>query len=262
MVCGQPVRTDPEAARGRGAFFAARRPAVRQRRCAHRHGAEQDSQGFHSQVPNNARQTRAVRAGLGLPRVTDRVQGHATNAKGRQPRRHAGRHPQGVRGVRAWLHRHTTRAVQATRCARRVGQPVPHAKPSLRGGGTAAVRRLGREGIRLSRQEAGLLEYPVPHGVGRGGGGVSGPRQPKRVCEVPDRGRDQHAPVDLDHHAVDAPGQSRGRVQLTIRLPAHSRRGGGAACQRAAARHGRRKMRLGGGLRDSAHGAGGSTGGV
>ena len=32
--------------------------------------------------------------------------------------------------------------------------------------------------------------------------------------------------------------------------------------QRAAARHGRRKMRLGGGLRDSAHGAGGSTGGV
>ena len=42
---------------------------------------------------------------VGLPRATDRVQGHAADAQGRQHRRHAGDDPQGLRGIRVWIYR-------------------------------------------------------------------------------------------------------------------------------------------------------------
>ena len=54
----------------------------------HRHGREQDSQGLHRQVPDPARPARALRAGLGLPRATHRVQGdpgEAERTEGRRP---------------------------------------------------------------------------------------------------------------------------------------------------------------------------------
>ena len=88
-----------------------------------------------------ARLQRALRAGLGLPRPADRVQGHPGHAQGGRYGLGRGHHPQGVRGLRAQVHRHPARAVQAARRARGLGQPVPDAGQGIRGGRAAAVRR-------------------------------------------------------------------------------------------------------------------------
>src|SRR5262249_41670092 len=50
MVRGEALRENPGPARWRTEVCAARRPAVRQRRRAHRHRAQQDSQGHHRQI--------------------------------------------------------------------------------------------------------------------------------------------------------------------------------------------------------------------
>ena len=132
-----------------------------------------------------ARLQRALRAGLGLPRPAHRVQGHPGHAQGGRYRLGRGHHPQGLRGLRAQVHRHPARAVQAPRRARGLGQPLPDAGQGIRGRRAAAVRGHRRAGLCLSRQEAGLLEHPLPHRAGRGRGRIQGPRQPERVCEVP-----------------------------------------------------------------------------
>ena len=76
-----------------------------------------------------ARLQRALRAGLGLPRPADRIQGHPGHAQGGRYRLRRRHHPQGLRGLRAQIHRHPARPVQAARRARGLGQPVPDARP-------------------------------------------------------------------------------------------------------------------------------------
>ena len=174
----------PGAARRRGEVCPARRPALCQWRCAHRHRPEQDSQRHHHQVQDAARLQRAVYPGLGLPWPADRIQSHPGHAQGGRYRFGRGHHPQGVRRLRAQIHRYPARPVQAARRARGLGQPLSDAHQGIRGGRTAPVRRHRRAGLCLSRQEAGLLEHPVPHRAGGGRGGIQGPRQPERVCEV------------------------------------------------------------------------------
>ena len=74
------------------------------------------------------------------------------------------------------------------------------------------------QGFCLSGQEAGLLEHPVPHRAGRGGGRIQRPRQPEHLCEVPARGPARGFARDLDDHALDAAGQPGGGLQLDLQL--------------------------------------------
>ena len=90
-------------------------------------------------------------------------------------------HPQGLRRLRAQVHRHPAHAVQTARRPRRLGQSLPDAEQGIRSRRTAPVRGHRGEGFCLSRQEAGLLEHPVPHRAGRGRSRIQGPRQPERV---------------------------------------------------------------------------------
>src|SRR5436309_3599868 len=69
----------PGSARGRGKICAARWPSFRERGRTHWHRAQQNSQGYGGQIQNVAWLQRAVRPGLGLSRIADRVQGHAGN---------------------------------------------------------------------------------------------------------------------------------------------------------------------------------------
>jgi hypothetical protein len=60
------------------------------------------------------------------------------------------------------------RAIQTPRRPRRLGKSVSHAEQGIRGRRTAPVRGHRGKGLCLSRQEAGLLEHPLPHRAGRG----------------------------------------------------------------------------------------------
>ena len=159
----------------------------------------------------------------GLPIEFKVTPGHAQGGRHRFGRGH---HPQGLRGLRAQIHRHPARPVQAPRRARRLGQSLPDAGQGIRGGGTAPVRGHRGAGLCLSRQEAGVLEHPLPHRAGRGGGRIQGPRQPERVCEVPGGRASGHVRRHLDHDALDAAGEPGGGLQLHLQLLAGAGRRG------------------------------------
>ena len=69
-----PLPANSEIARGSRTLCSARRAALRQWRCPHGHCAQQDSKGLRGEIADDARQTRAVRPGLGLSRASDRIQ--------------------------------------------------------------------------------------------------------------------------------------------------------------------------------------------
>ncbi|MDB4717353.1 hypothetical protein OAG11_00625 [Verrucomicrobia bacterium] len=60
-----------ESRRDREVFLLHDGPPLRQWGCPHRHGWQQDPQGFHPEIPNFERNPRALRTWLGLPWITD-----------------------------------------------------------------------------------------------------------------------------------------------------------------------------------------------
>ena len=103
---------------GVAAVRFARRPALCQRRCAHWHSVEQDSQGSDPQVEVPARLPNALRSRLGLPWPAHRVQGDPGTARPRQVRCRCHHNPNGLRRLRPQVHRLATPAISAPRCSR------------------------------------------------------------------------------------------------------------------------------------------------
>ena len=103
-----------------------RRPALRQRRHPHRPCAQPHAQGHGRPHPDPARQGRALRARLGLPRPADRVEGRgAVSQEEAQQGRGAGQGiPRRVPRLCPALGRRSARAVEAARDQRRLGQSL------------------------------------------------------------------------------------------------------------------------------------------
>ena len=148
--------------------------------------AEQDSQGHHRQVQDacaaSARPTCPGWDCHGLP----------IEFKVTQDMRKAGDTASDAATIRKACEAYARKYIDIQRAQfkrlgvlGRLGEPLPDAGQGIRGRRAAAVCRHRGAGICLSRQEAGLLEHPLPHGAGRGRGRIQGPRQPERVCEVP-----------------------------------------------------------------------------
>ena len=93
------------------------------------------------------------------------------------------------RGVRAQIHRHPARAIQAARRVRRLGKSVSDDGSQIRSGNLARVRGLRGEGPGLRIEEAGLLEHRRADRPGRSRSGISGARRHRRLREVSDRER-------------------------------------------------------------------------
>ena len=239
------LRADPRSARRPGEVRAPRRPAFRERRRPRRHGAQQGAQGHHRQIPDPPREGRAVRARLGLPRPAHRIQGRAGVPRRRQDR-HRHRDPaHRLRRLRPEVHRPPARPVQTPRRLRRLGEPLPHARPPLRGRRAPHVRRHRGEGLRLPRQEARVLEHPLQDRARRGRGRVRRPREPERLRALPPQGRAEHLRAHLDDHAVDAPREPRGRLQPRLPLLAGDGRGRRLHRRQRAALHRLGEARLG-----------------
>ena len=119
---------------------SARWPALRQRRCAHGHRAQQDSQGSGCEIQNHGRISRAVCAGMGLSRLADRIQGGEGIA-----RAFTARSAQEIGSVCAQVHRHPARAIQTARRPRRLGTSVSDDGSRVRSGNLARFRRLCRK---------------------------------------------------------------------------------------------------------------------
>ena len=178
------VRANPKITTGSTIVRSARRSAICQRRRSHGHCAQQNLKGFRSEIANHARQTGAVRAGLGLPRVADRIQGR----KG-ITRPFTARSAPEIGSVRAQICRHPARAIQTPRRAGRLGASLSDARSKIRSGNPARVRGLRRKRSRLSIEETGLLEHRRADRAGRSRSGISGTRRHCRLREISDHER-------------------------------------------------------------------------
>src|ERR1043166_751339 len=74
MGGGRALWANPGCARGSGVIRSPRRAPVCEWGRAYGHGAEQNPQGFGREIENDGRFSRAVSAGLGLPRIPHRIQ--------------------------------------------------------------------------------------------------------------------------------------------------------------------------------------------
>ncbi len=164
-----------QARSGRAEVPPARRPALRQRRNPHRHGAEQDPQGFRGQVPQHAGLRRALPAGLGLPRPAHRTEGRP-RTRPEEARDVHRRLPPRLPQVRREVRRHPARGLQAPRHHRQVGRPLPDDGLPLPGSHRARPGRVCRRRHGLQGQEAGALVHPLPHRPGRSRGRVRAAR--------------------------------------------------------------------------------------
>ena len=118
------IRKNPGSPRRGRKVRAARWSALCQWGRSHRQCWEQNSQRFHCQIPEPARQKRALPARLGLPWAADRIQSDPGDAQSRQGQHRRGGDPHGVRSLCAQIHRSAARAVQTPGRAGRLGEPI------------------------------------------------------------------------------------------------------------------------------------------
>ena len=147
-----------------------RRSALRQWRHAHRPCAEPHPEGHGRAHPDSAGQGRALRARLGLPRPSDRMEGRgAVPQEEAQQGRGAG---QGIPGrvprLCPALGRHAARAAEAARHRRRLGPSL--SDDGFPGGGDDRLRadEVRRERAGLSRRQAGHVVAGREDRAGRG----------------------------------------------------------------------------------------------
>ena len=140
----------------RAALRLPRRPALRERPPARRPRAQQGPQGHRGEVPQHGRPAVRLRPRLGLPRSAHRA-GGGEAAQGEEDRQaHAlpRRVPREVPRVRARVHRHPARRVQAAGRVRPLGRAVPDARPSTtRRRRSASWRRSRSEGLLYRRKK-------------------------------------------------------------------------------------------------------------
>ena len=243
---GRPSTVDP-----------ARRAALRQR--AHPPGAraEQGPQGRDREVALDGRLQRGLRPRLGLPRAADRAPGRqdarpGPAGGGRAAGDGSDREDPALSRVRAEVHRHPARGIQAARRLRRLGPSVHDDGPRLRGGHRARVRAPGRPRARLQGPQAGALVHALQDRSGPGRGRVRGRAGAVGLRSLPAggpaagvAGGAEALAGDLDHHAMDAAGQPRhrGASRGGLRRPRGS--GRDTDRRRQARRHLRRAGRSG-----------------
>ena len=168
MGGGAYLRAGAREEQGRQAAHPARRPAVRERPHPHRARLQQDPQGLRQQVPCAARLLHALRARLGLPRPTHRAHG-GEDARPREDGEDRPAHAAPpLSRVGREVRRRATRGLQAPRRERRLGAPLPHVHPELRGGQRRGVQEdvPGRLGV--PRPQAHPLVQALPHRARRG----------------------------------------------------------------------------------------------
>ena len=189
---------------------------------------------------------RALRAGLGLPRPADREPDREDLRPQPAARRGAGQEPR----LRDRADRAADGRLQAPGRARRLGPSLPHDGLRQRGRRDPRAQARDRARLRLSRPEAGVLVLRLRLVAGR-------VRDRVRRQEVAGRGRRlPRAPSptklaaafglpalgqgglrgDLDHDAVDDPGQPGAEPQPRARVRAGRHRARPAAAGRGAGR--------------------------
>ncbi len=220
MAGEEGVRGDPLRQSRSAALHSARRPAVRERRHPYRARGQQDPQGHRRQEQGARRLRRAVCAGVGLPRHADRSADRKDVRQGHPRRRDAAAGP----GVRERADRAAKGAVPAARRARRLGPSVHDDGVSQRSRRDPHARRDSRQGLHLSRAQAGELVLRLPVGAGRSRSRIRGPHryrdrrrlrsrfsrpgQARAGIRPREAARRSGARRHLDDDALDDPGQS------------------------------------------------------
>ena len=196
-----------------------RRPALCQWRYPYRPCDAEDAEGPGCPHPVVARQGRAVRAGVGLPRPADRMEGRGGISEGQaQQGRGAGdgisrRMPR----LCAKMDRRAVGAVSAARHRRGVGPTVLDDGFCVGSGDCFRIAQVRRVGPALSRGKAGDVVTGRKDRAGRGRGrvsrrGIDADRCGVRDCRVTDCGTGRRICGDLDDDAMDDPGQPGDRL--------------------------------------------------
>ena len=164
--------------------------------------------------------------GLGLSRPADRVADRAALPAGRQGQgRGADRRvPARVPRVRRALDRRPARRVQAPGRGRRLGPSLHHDGVQGRGRDLPRARQVPAVRRAVPRQEVGDVVGGGEDRARRGRGRVSRPHLDHDHRPLPGGrgvapGAGGRLGPDLDHHALDHPGQPRGRVRRGRGLP-------------------------------------------
>ena len=103
-----------------------------------------------------ARISRAVCAGLGLPRLADRIQSGEGIA-----RAFAARSAQKIRSVRAQVYRYPARAIQTARRLGRLGTSVSDDGSRIRSGNSARVRRSSSKRVWFTKSRSRFSGAPA-----------------------------------------------------------------------------------------------------
>ena len=211
---GRAVSAAARGARRPREVHLPRWSALRQWRHAYRPCAEPHAEGHGLPHAEPAGQKRALCSGLGLPRPADRVEGRGT-----VPQEEAGQES----GPGEGIPRRMPRLCAALgRCAARTAEAAGHHGGLGLSLSDHAVRQRGdhrgradeicRSGQPLSRFQAGDVEPGRRNRAGRSRGRIRGHHQHADRCRVrnhrkPDQGTGRRACGDLDHNALDDPGQ-------------------------------------------------------
>ncbi len=217
----------------------ARRPALCERQHPYRHRAEQDPQGRHQPHPPDGGLRRRLHPRLGLPRPADRMEDRGAVPRGEegQGRGSGARLPRRVPRLCGALDGGADGRVPPSRRRGELARALRHAGPSVRGGDRGGDLQVPAERRAVSRAAAGAVVAGREDRAGRGGGGVPRSYVAHGVGAVSRRAGGEARTArcgagDLDHDAVDDPGQPRDRRRRDVRLRGAPRRCGGAELAR------------------------------
>ena len=229
--------TVPAAARGVARtreVRPSRRAALRQWRHSPRHRAQQGFEGRGQPGAADARQGRALCAGLGLPRPADRMdcRGAIPREKPIQGQRADRPVPPGMPRIRGPLDRGAEARLQAARRCRRLGQSLHDDGVFGRGADRPRARQVSRQWGALQGCKAGPVVGRRADRARRGGSRIPRPQIHDRMGTFSDpacrpAGARRRRGADLDDDAVDIAGQPRDRFQPKPRLRGVASRPGG-----------------------------------
>ena len=202
-----------------------RRAALRQWRHSPRHRAQQDFEGRGQPGAADARQGRALCAGLGLPRPADRMdcRGAIPREKPIQGQRADRPVPPGMPRIRGPLDRGAEARLQAARRRRRLGQSLHDDGVFGRGADRPRARQVSRQWRALQGCKAGPVVGRRADRARRGGSRIPRPQIHDGVGALSDRacraaGARRRCGADLDDDALDIAGQPRDRLQPTASI--------------------------------------------
>ena len=174
LGAGQALRAAPQRPPGARALHPPRRPALRQWRHPYGPCDEQDPQGHRRPLAVSARQGRALRARLGLPRPADRMEGRGgiSQEEARQGRGAQGPVPRRMPRLCREMGGGSVRAVPAARRPGRMGRSLSHDEARGRGEDRRGIAEIRRDRPALSRRQAGHVVAGREDRAGRGRGRI------------------------------------------------------------------------------------------